>query len=87
VPRADRAASRPGKLTYNEQREWGQIETKIQDAEARAAELERRMQAPELLSDYKQLQEASQQLDAVHAEVAALYERWAELEAKREATS
>ena len=80
--RAAAAGERPGRLTYNEQREWDQIETKIQSAEARAAELEQRMNSPELLADHKELHEHYRRLEAVQAEVVALYERWAALEAK-----
>jgi ATP-binding cassette subfamily F protein uup len=86
APRAAKADARPGRLTYNEQREWGQIETRIEAAEARAAELEQRMQSPEMIADHKELHEHSLQLEAVHSEVAKLYERWAELDAKRNAS-
>lgn len=83
APRATTSSVRPGRLTYNEQREWDQMETRIQNAEARAAELEQRMSRPELLADHKELHEHYRQLEAVQAEVVALYERWEALEAKR----
>ena len=83
APRTVATGERPGRLTYNEQREWGQIETRIEAAEARAAELEQRMHSPELLADHAALHEHYRQLEAVHAEVAALYERWAELDSRR----
>ena len=72
-----------GKLSYNEQREWGQMEARIHSAEARVKELEARMSTPELLADYKKLQELSKEHGELQAKVAAFYERWAELEAKR----
>jgi len=77
--------ARPGRLTYNEQREWSQIESRIQAAEGRAAELEQRMRQPEMLADHKELHERYRELESVHAEVAKLFERWAELDAKRQA--
>ena len=79
------AASGPVRLTYNEQREWGQIEDRIQAAEARAAEISQRLNDSELLADHQKLHEEYRRLEAIQAEVAALYERWAELDAKRNA--
>lgn len=81
--RAATTNDRTGRLNYNEQREWDQMEKMIQTAEARAAELEQRMSSPQLLADHKELYEHYRQLEAVQAEVAALYERWAQLEEKR----
>ena len=73
------------RLTYNEQREWGQIEARIQAAEARAAELSAKLNDPELMADHQKLHEEYRRLESVQAEVSALYERWAELDAKRNA--
>jgi ABC transport system ATP-binding/permease protein len=81
------AADRPIRLTFNEQREWGQIEARIQAAEARAAELSQRLHSPELLADHQKLHESYRLLESVQAEVATLYERWAELDAKRNAAA
>jgi len=75
----------PARLTYNEQREWGQIESRIEAAEARAAELSQGLERAELLADHQKLHEQYRLLEAAQAEVATLYERWAELDAKRNA--
>ena len=79
------SAGGPVRLTYNEQREWGQIEGRIQEAEARAAALSGRLNDPELMADHQKLHEEYRRLESIQAEVAALYERWTELDAKRNA--
>jgi ATP-binding cassette subfamily F protein uup len=81
------AADRRVRLTFNEQHEWRQIEGRIQAAEARAAELSQRLNSPELLADHQKLHEHYRLLESVQAEVATLYERWAELDAKRNAAA
>ena len=40
------------------------------------------MRSPELLADHKELHDDYRRLEALQVEVAALYERWAALEAK-----
>ena len=84
VPAAPSAAARPKakKLSFNEQREWDQMEAKIQAAEARVTELEAQMNEPALLADHEKLRDHCVELEEAHALVAALYERWAELEGK-----
>lgn len=83
-PSVAKAAPVPArKLTYNEQREWDQMESKIHAAEAAVAELEKRMNDPDLLADHRKLQEHCRTLEAQQAEVARLYDRWAALEAKQ----
>jgi len=72
------------KLSYNEQREWDQMEENIHKAEARAEELEKQMSDPELIADHEKLQVHCRKLEAAQAEVATLYDRWAELEAKQQ---
>jgi len=71
------------KLTYNEQREWDQIESKIHAAEEQAAELEKQMNDPKLLNDHQRLTDHCKKLEKVQADIAAMYDRWAELEAKQ----
>ncbi|MBI5836786.1 MAG: ABC-F family ATP-binding cassette domain-containing protein [Candidatus Eisenbacteria bacterium] len=83
TPRAAKDSARPGRLGYLEQREWDRMETSIQEAEARVAALEAQMDDPGQAADHLKLVELCRDLDAAHAEVAALYERWAELEAKQ----
>ncbi len=71
------------KLTYNEQRELAQMETAIPKAEADAAALEAQTNDPAVSSDHRRMQEIYRKLGDAQAKVAALYERWAELEAKK----
>ncbi len=74
--------ARPRKISYKEQRELDGMETVILETEERVAALEatlndanfyatRAAEAPKIIAD----------LDALRAEVARLYARWAELEA------
>jgi ATP-binding cassette subfamily F protein uup len=76
------AAARPKKFSFSEQREWDQMEAKIQTAEARVTALEAQMSEPALLADHEKLRGHCVELEEAHALVAALYERWAELEGK-----
>lgn len=75
---------RSKRLTFNEQREWQRIESNILAAEADARALEEQMTDPAVLADHRRMQACCQQLDAAHARVAQLYERWAELEARQQ---
>jgi len=85
-PAAARPASggKPKRLTYNEQREWDQMEANIHTAEAKAAELDSHMSDPALLADHQKMQAHCRKLDEAQAKVAALYDRWAQLEAKQQ---
>jgi ATP-binding cassette subfamily F protein uup len=81
----ERTAPRPRakRLTYVEQREWESMEERVLTAEARLAEERSRMEDPSITADAAALQERLQALDEAQREVDRLYERWAELEAKR----
>lgn len=79
-PTAPNAARR--KLSYNEQRDYDGIEERIRAAEARAAEAERAMNRPGVVSDRARMAAACEALSRAQAEVVALYKRWEELEAK-----
>lgn len=71
------------KLSYMEQREWEQMESRIVEAEA---ELERQtaaLQDPQVSADGILLQQTYTQMQAAQARVDELYARWAELEGKR----
>ncbi len=81
--RSSAAEGRPGRLSYMEQREWDGMESRIHETEARAEKLEAQMREPAVAADHERLQEICRQLDEAHAEVEALYERWAVLEAKK----
>lgn len=85
-PSADsgRTVPRPKtkRLTYLEKREWEGMEANMLAAEARVAEEESRAEDPSITTDSAALQERLQALDEARREVDALYERWAELEAR-----
>ena len=74
---------RTKRLGYREQREWEGMERTILDAEAAAAACERATQDPGIASDPGALQASYAALEAARAEIARLYARWAELEAKQ----
>ena len=75
--------TKPARLSYKDQRDWEQMESRILAAEAAVAELEKRTNDPDLLADHQKLGEHCAKLSEAQATVTALYERWAELEAKQ----
>jgi ATP-binding cassette subfamily F protein uup len=77
-----RQSLRPKRLSYLEQREWDGMEQMILAAEAAVEEGRRGLEDPTIASDAGALQTRHTALEAAHAEVARLYARWAELEAK-----
>ena len=86
-PSRDRAArtsfpKRKG-LSYNEQKEWDQIETLILAAEQVAGACQAAVNDPAIVSSAEELQERCAALQTAHAEVERLYARWAELDEKR----
>ncbi len=70
------------RLSYMESREFDQMESKILAAEEELDKWKAAIQAPDIVSDAKRLQEAYEAMQTAQAEVEALYARWAELEAK-----
>ena len=73
-------------LSYKEQGEWDQIETKIQEAEATVAACQAAANDPSIASSPADLQERYAALHAAQADVERLYARWAELDEKRAQT-
>ena len=71
------------KLTYKEQQELATIESTLEPTEAKVKELEATMNEPAVLADHKKLDEICRQHADLQARVATMYERWAELEAKK----
>ena len=71
------------KLSYLEAREWEQIESRILESEGELEAIRAEMQSPEVVSDGLRLQTCYQRMQEAESRVAALYERWAELEAKQ----
>jgi ABC transport system ATP-binding/permease protein len=81
-----RSAAAPAarkKLSYLEAREWDQMEARILEAEQALEAIRAEMQSPEVVSDGLRLHDCYQRMQEAEAAVAALYDRWAELEAKQ----
>jgi ATP-binding cassette subfamily F protein uup len=72
------------KLSYIEQREYDAIEAKIVEADERLAAAQKRLHAPDVISDHIKIEAAYAELTAAQAEVDTLYARWAELEGQLE---
>jgi ABC transport system ATP-binding/permease protein len=71
------------KLSYMEAREWEQIETRLQEAEALLESARGQLEMQEIVSNPARLTDAVAEIEKAQAEVDRLYERWAELDAKR----
>ncbi len=70
------------KLSYMEQREWDSMEERIMEADERLDRAKAALQAPDVVSDPKRIEECYREMTAAQEEVDRLYARWAELEAK-----
>lgn len=79
-------STKTAKLSYKDQRELGQIESKITQAEAALEECQNKMLDPKITEDSKRLQQLSMQLEEYQQKVESLYERWEELEALKAGT-
>ena len=75
------SAAQSVKLSYNDQREWDAMESRIHEAETRLAALETEAQRPDVVSDAARLVALDGEMTAARAEIDRLYARWAELEA------
>src|SRR6267378_4523981 len=80
---APRERPRAKRLGYLEQREWDGMERAILDAESTADACYQAAEDPGIAADPAALQARYAALEAARAEVARLYARWAELEAKQ----
>jgi ATP-binding cassette subfamily F protein uup len=83
APPAAAPSSKPKRLTWNEQREWEQMEAKILAAEEEVEALQARVSDPKVMADRNAMHDACAQLSDAQTRVASLYERWGELEAKQ----
>jgi ABC transport system ATP-binding/permease protein len=79
-PRLARGLKR---LTYQEQREWEQMEETILAAETALTECQAAAEDPAVASDPAALRARWEALESARAEVTRLYARWAELEVKQ----
>src|SRR5688572_20308782 len=76
-------ADGPKKLTYMEQRELEQMEGKIMEAEEELHARQKDLENPAVLADRDKLHDCCTKVDAAQKNVADLYARWEELEARR----
>jgi ATP-binding cassette subfamily F protein uup len=80
------ARARPPKLTFKEERELAEIESKIEAADAEVARIERELADPELYRrDAARAGALTSELVTARARTQKLMDRWQELESKREA--
>jgi ATP-binding cassette subfamily F protein uup len=75
--------AKPRRLPYKEQTELNRMEAAIEKAEAAAERVRRELEDPAIATDAAKLGELYAQLEEAQAKVAALYDRWDELEALR----
>ena len=78
-----RERPRAKRLGYLEQREWAGMEQAILDAEAAAEACRVAAEDPGIASDPGELERRYAALEKARGEIARLYDRWAELEAKQ----
>lgn len=76
---AGRGTNRPRRLSYKEQKEWEQIESRIAALEERSASLKQAI--AEAGSDYAKVEKLFAEEQQVSAELEAAIDRWAELSA------
>lgn len=76
---------KPGRLSYMDQREYDTMEERITEGEMEIEELQAKMESPEVIADAVKLAECWQRLEVVKSQVEGLYDRWDELEAKKQA--
>ncbi len=77
----EKSRPRPAKLSYREQQELAQLETRIETLEGEKRALATKINVAG--DDYRQLQDLSAALMAVESDLDAAVERWMELEEKR----
>ncbi|MHC4885496.1 MAG: ABC-F family ATP-binding cassette domain-containing protein [Planctomycetota bacterium] len=73
-------------LSREEQREFMRMEKMIEEAEAALAELQARLEEPDVMADTEQLQSVCEEVHAAQTRIDTLYARWEELETKRSGT-
>src|SRR5207253_8558966 len=83
VKPAKAAPEKARRLSYQEQREWNEIEERILAAEAAVIAKQQEVEAAGCSSDHVRLQECCRALQAAQKAVETLYARWQELESQR----
>ncbi len=79
-PALPQPGKKPKKLSYKDQRELDGMESAIAAAEAKSAQLEAKLSAPDLYSSGSDVTALVAELDVARADVERLYARWQELE-------
>ncbi len=74
--------TKPKKLSFNEQREYDLMETRILEAEEAREVCRTEAEKPDIVTDHIKLHDAINSLRSAEKTVENLYARWAELEAK-----
>ncbi|MFI4920991.1 MAG: ATP-binding cassette domain-containing protein, partial [Gammaproteobacteria bacterium] len=69
-------------LSYEEQKELGRIDQRVEKAEAEVVRLQQQLHDPAIMSDAARLKELYSQLQAAETKVTEIYSRWQELEAR-----
>jgi ATP-binding cassette subfamily F protein uup len=72
------------KLSYQEEREFANIEDNLVQAESELSAARAELADPELASDVRRLMEACKRMEEAQNKVEQLYARWAELSEKKE---
>ncbi len=73
-----------GRLSYMDQRDYDTIEARIQEAEENKERLENSINDPAVAADPDKLQQSWTELEECQKAVEQLYQRWDELERKKE---
>ena len=74
-------------LSYEEQKELGRIDQRVEKAEAEVVRLQQQLHDPAIMSDAARLKELYSQLQAAKTKVTEIYSRWQELEARGSAAA
>ena len=77
------ARDKKKRLSYIEAREFESIEERVAAAEVVLDAKRQALEDPAVVSDGRKVQDAMKALDEAQAAVDALYQRWAELDAKQ----
>lgn len=71
------------KLSYKEQKELSEIEPEIHKTESLASDLEKQMNDPAVIADFRRFEEVSRAFADAQAKVASLFDRWQELDGRQ----
>lgn len=81
--RSNEPQKKKGKLSYNEQREFDGMESKIHETEERLTRLTQQSENPEIAHNSIELGRISKEMAELQNQIDTLYSRWSELESKK----